>query len=143
MAVIKNTAAIPEIPADFHLLEITDIEVLQLPSYKNPDVIEDRINMQLRVRTEGESDDSFVAWMSAKLGDRAVFGGVTKAVLGFTPKDPEFDTDVLVGRRFKSMTSHNTRGWPTLVPGTAAPEKGTPAKKNGKTALVDLDEPAF
>ena len=32
-------------------------------------------------------------------------------------------TDVLIGRRFRHMTSHNERGWPKLVPGTAAPEK--------------------
>jgi hypothetical protein len=139
MPVIANTAAIPEIPADFHLLEIEDIEVVEGTAYNDPDTPEERLKVQLRVRTPGVSDDSFVVWMSPKLSDKATFGGIVRAVLGATPNDPEFDTDVLIGRRFKHMTGHNERGWPKLVPGTAAPEK----QKTLTLKPVDLGEPGF
>jgi hypothetical protein len=64
--------------------------------------------------------------MSPKLSEKATFGAIVKAIQGSTPTDPEFDTNVLIGRRFKHMVGHNDRGWPKLVPGTAAPE--TPTK---------------
>jgi hypothetical protein len=120
---IANTAVIPQVSADFHLLEIEAIDVVKGPKFGEPDVLEDRIKLQLRVRTRGESDESFVVWMSPKLMEKATFGAIVAAVLGETPRDPQFDTDVLIGKRFRHMTSHNERGWPKLVPGTAAPEK--------------------
>lgn len=143
MVVITNTAAIPDVSADFHLLEIEDIEEVEGQAFNDPDTIETRLKMQLRVRTPGVSDDSFNVWMSPKLGDKAMFGGIVKAILGSTPNDPEFDTDVLIGKRFRHMTSHNDRGWPKLVLGTAAPEKNTPAKKTGKAGQVELGEAPF
>jgi hypothetical protein len=82
--------------------------------------------MQLRVRTPGEPDERFVAWMSPKLSEKATLGAIVLVTLGATPSDSTFDTDMLIGRRFRHMTSHNERGWPKLVPGTAAPEKRAP-----------------
>src|SRR3954468_3408899 len=123
MPLIENTAVIPNVSADFHLLEIEDVETIEGTKYGAPDVPEMRIKMTLRVRTPGEPDESFVAWMSPKLGEKATLGGIVRAALGAEPTDPAFDTDVLIGRVFRQMVSHNERGWPTLVPGTAAPEK--------------------
>ena len=139
MTVIENTAAIPPVEEGFHLLEIEDIEAVEGTKYNEPDVPETRLKVQLRVCTPGESDESFSVWMSPKLGDKATFGAIVQAVLGSTPNDREFNTDVLIGRRFKHMTSHNDRGWPKLVPGTAASEKGRPPKQTP----VDLGEPGF
>ncbi len=141
MPVITNTAAIPEIPADFHLLEIEDIETVEGTAYGDPDTPETRLKVQLRVRTPDVDDESFVVWMSPKLGERSTFGGIALAILGSTPNDPEFDTDILLGRRFRHMTGHNDRGWPKLIPGTAASENGKTPKR--KRSLPDLDEPAF
>ena len=121
MAVIENTTVIPDVPADFHVLEIEDVEAVAGTKYGEPDVPETRIKMTLRVRTPGAPDERFTAWMSAKLGEKATLGAVVRAALGAAPTDPAFDTDVLIGRRFRHMTTHNERGWPTLVPGTAAP----------------------
>lgn len=143
MTVITNTAAIPDIAADFHLLEIEEIDAIEGPTFNDPDRLEIRLKVQLRVRTPGMSDDSFNVWMSPKLGNTATFGSIVKAILGSTPNDPEFDTDVLIGRRFRHMTGHNDRGWPKLVPGTAAPEQGGAAKKADKTPQGDLGEPGF
>jgi hypothetical protein len=128
MAIIENTTVIPDVPADFHLLEIEHVEVTEGTKFGNPDVPETRIKMTLRVRTPGESDESFPAWMSPKLGEKATLGGIVRAVLGAAPADPTFDTDVLIGRVFRQMVTHNDRGWPTLVPGTAAPAKRTPGE---------------
>ncbi len=128
MAIIDNSAVIPNVPAGFHLLEIEDVEVVDGTKYGEPNVPETRIKMTLRVRTPGESDESFTAWMSPKLGEKATLGGIVRAVLGAAPTDPAFDTDVLIGRVFKQMVSHNDRGWPTLVPGTAAPAKRAPGE---------------
>lgn len=123
MPVIENTVSIPDVPADFHVLEIEGIEVVQGTTYNDPDTPETRLKVLLGVRTPGVPNESFTAWMSTKLSDKATFGAIVRAVLGETPRDPQFDTDVLIGKRFRHMTSHNEQGWPKLVPGTAAPEK--------------------
>ena len=123
MPFIANTVVIPQISADFHLLEIEGIDAIEGTAYNDPDTPETRLKVQLRVCTPGEPNESFTAWMSPKLSDKATFGAIVQAVLGAPPRDPQFDTDVLIGRRFRHMTSHNEPGWPKLVPGTAAPEK--------------------
>ena len=128
MPLIENTAVIPKVSADFHLLEIETIEAVEGTKYGEPDVAETRIRMQLRVRTPGEPDESFTAWMSAKLGERAVLGSIVRAALGAAPTEAAFDTDALIGQRFRCMTNHNDRGWPTLVPGTAASAKRAPGE---------------
>jgi hypothetical protein len=89
--------------------------------------------MTLQVRTAGSSDESFTAWMSPKLGEQATLGGIVRAALGAAPTDRSFNTDLLSGRVFRMMVRHNDRGWPTLVPGTAAPEKSKPpTQKQGE-----------
>src|SRR4051794_15854459 len=93
MAIIDNTAQIPNVSADFHLLEIESVEVVDGTKYGKPDVAETRIRMQLRVRTAGEPDESFVVWMSPKLSEKATFGAIVLAALGATPTGSEFDTD--------------------------------------------------
>jgi len=128
MPIIENTAVIPNVSADFHVLEIEDVETIEGTKYGEPDVPETRIKMTLRVRTPGEPDESFTAWMSPKLGEKATLGGIARATLGAAPTDPAFDTDVLIGRVFRQMVGHNDRGWPTLVPGTAAPAKRAPGE---------------
>jgi len=128
LPVIENTAVIPKVSADFHLLEIETIEAVEGTKFGEPDVSETRIRMQLRVRTPGEPDERFVAWMSPKLSEKATLGAIVLATLGAAPSDSTFDTDALIGRRFRHMTSHNERGWPKLVPGTAAPEKRAPGE---------------
>src|SRR5215213_6516472 len=128
MAIIENTAVIPNVSADFHLLEIEDVETTEGTKYGEPDVAETRIRMQLRVRTAVEPDESFVAWMSPRLSEKATLGAIVLATLGSAPTDSTFDTDMLIGRRFRHMTSHNERGWPKLIPGTAAPEKRAPGE---------------
>jgi len=139
MAVIANTAMIPQISADFHLLEVESVEATQGPKFNDPDTLEDRLRVQLRVRTQGESDDSFHVWMSPKLSEQATFGAIVKAILGSTPTEAEFDTDSLIGGRFRSMTSHNDKGWPKLVAGTAAPAKGAVTSKQRE--LVGAEAP--
>ena len=126
MAIIENTSRIPDVPDDFHVLEIEDIETTEGTTYGAPDVPEMRLKMTLRVRTPGAPDERFTAWMSPKLGEKATLGGIVRATLGAAPTDPAFDTDVLIGRVFRQMVSHNDRNWPTLVPGTAAPAKRAP-----------------
>jgi hypothetical protein len=126
MAIIENTAVIPNVSDDFHLLEIEDIETIEGAKYGEPDVPETRVKMTLRVRTPGEADESFTVWMSPKLGEKATLGGIVRAAMGAAPRDATFDTDILIGRVFRQMVSHNDRGWPTLVPGTAAPAKRVP-----------------
>jgi hypothetical protein len=128
MAIIENTARIPAVPADFHVLEIEDVETVASTKFGDPDVPEMRIKMTLRVRTPGAPDECFTVWMSSKLGEKATLGGIVRAVLGAAPRDPAFDTDVLIGRVFRQMVTHNDRGWPTLVPGTAAPAKQAPGE---------------
>jgi hypothetical protein len=123
MPIIENTARIPDVPDDFHVLEIEDIETIEGTKYGGPDVPETRIKMTLRVRTPGAPDESFPAWMSPKLGEKATLGGIVRAALGAAPTDPAFNTDVLIGCVFRMMVTHNERGWPALVPGTAAPAK--------------------
>src|SRR5215212_9505024 len=85
LPVIENTAVIPKVSADFHLLEIETIEAVDGTKYGEPDVAETRIRMQLRVRTAGEPDESFVAWMSPKLSEKATLGAIVMAALGATP----------------------------------------------------------
>ena len=68
MPIIQNTAVIPNVRSDFHLLEIEEIEVVEGTKFGEPDVPEMRVKMSLRVRTPGEPDESFTVWMSAKLG---------------------------------------------------------------------------
>jgi hypothetical protein len=126
MPIIENTAVIPNVSDDFHLLEIEEVETIEGTKYGEPDVPETRIKMALRVRTPGEPDESFTAWMSPKLGEKATLGGIVRAALGAAPRDAAFDTDVLIGRVFRMMVTHNERGWPTLVSGTAAPAKRVP-----------------
>ena len=128
MPTIANTAVIPQVSAEFHLLEIEAIAVVEGTKFGEPDVLEERLKVQLRVRTPGEANETFTAWMSPKLSDQATFGAIVKAILGSTPTDPEFNTDVLLGCRFRHMTTHNERGWPKLVPGTAAPAKHSPGE---------------
>jgi hypothetical protein len=128
MAIIENSAVIPNVPAGFHLLEIEDVEVVDGTKYGEPNVPESRIKMTLRVRTPGESDESFTVWMSPKLGEKATLGGIVRAALGAAPTDPAFDTDVLIGRVFRQMVNHNDRGWPVLLAGTAAPAKRAPGE---------------
>src|SRR5215203_2194767 len=123
MPMIENSAVIPNVLAGFHWLEIENVEVVDGTKYGEPNVPEKRIKMTLRVRTPGESDESFTAWMSSKMGEKATLGGIVRAALGAAPTDPAFDTDVLIRRVFRMMVSHNDRGWPTLVPGTAASAK--------------------
>lgn len=128
MPIIENTAVIPNVSDDFHLLEIEDVETTEGTKFGEPDVPETRIKMTLRVRTPGEPDERFTAWMSAKLGEKATLGGIVRSALGAVPTDPAFDTDVLIGRVFRMMVGRNERGWPTLVPGTAAPAKRVPGE---------------
>jgi hypothetical protein len=128
MPSIENTAVIPNVSDGFHRLEIEDVEVVDGTKYGEPDVPEKRIKMMLRVRTLGEPGESFTVWMSAKLGEKATLGGIVRAALGAAPRDLTFDTDALLGRVFRMMVSHNDRGWPTLVPGTATPEKPAPGE---------------
>ena len=123
VAVIENTARVPEVSADFHILEIEDVTLIDGIKFGTQDVPETRVQMQLRVRTPGESDETFNAFMSTSLGDKATLGGIARAVLGAIPNEHTFDTACLVGGRFKHMVGHNDRGWPKLIPGTAAPEK--------------------
>ena len=85
MAVLENTAAIPDVPADFHLLEIESIDAVEGTAYNDPDTPETRLKVQLRVCTPGVSNESFTAWMSPKLSDKATFGAIVQAVLGATP----------------------------------------------------------
>src|ERR671911_160287 len=107
MAIIENTAIIPNVSDDFHLLEIEDVETIEGTKYGEPDVSETRIKMTLRVRTPGESDESFTVWMSPKLGEKATLGGIVRAALGAAPTDRSFNTDLLIGRLFRMMVSHN------------------------------------
>jgi hypothetical protein len=126
MTIIENTAVIPKVSDDFHVLEIEDVETTEGTRFGEPDVPETRIKITLRVRTPGEPDESFVAWMSPKLGEKATLGGIVRAALGAAPTAPAFDTDLLIGRQFRQMVTHNDRGWPTLVPGTAVSAKLVP-----------------
>jgi hypothetical protein len=128
MAILENTAVIPSVSADFHLLEIETIEAVEGTKYNEPDVPETRIKMTVRVCTPGEAEERFTVWMSPKLGEKATLGGIARAALGVAPTNPAFDTDVLIGRRFRCMTNHNDRGWPVLVAGTAAAAKRAPGE---------------
>lgn len=120
MPVLQVRSTIPDIPPGWHLLEIEDIELTQGPSFDDPTKTEDRLRMQLRIRTPGVNDDSFHVFMSPRFGESATFGGILRAIFGTAPPNGDFDTDLLIGQRFRCMVSHSDKGWPRLVPGTAA-----------------------
>ena len=123
MTLIKNTARVPEVSDDFHTLEVEDVTLIDGIKFGTQDVPETRVQVQLLVRTPGEPDESSNAFMSTSLGDKATLGGIARAILGAIPNEHTFDIACLIGGRFKHMVGHNDRGWPKLIPGTAAPEK--------------------
>lgn len=133
LALIENIPQVPQVAADFHLFEIENVEALDGTKHGAPDVPGTRIKMALRVRTPGEPNETFPVWMSAKLGEKANLGGIIRAALGVAPTTPTFDTDRLLGSLFRHMVTHNDGGWPTLVPGTAAPA----------TRVLDESTPPF
>ena len=121
MAILQNRSTIPDIPSGWHLLEIEDIELTQGTSFDDPTKTEDRLRVQLRIRTPGVDDDSFHVFMSPKFGETATLGAIVRAVFGSAPPNGDFDTDLLVGRRFRHMVGRSDKGWPKLINGTAAP----------------------
>ena len=121
MPILKNQSTIPDIPSGFHLLEIEDIELTQGPSFDDPTKTEDRLRVQLRIRTPGVDDDSFHVFMSPKFGEAAMLGGIIRAIFGAPPPNGDFDTDLLIGQRFRCMVGRTEKGWPKLINGTAAP----------------------
>ena len=60
----REYAAVPDVAANFHTLEIEDLELVDGTAYNDPDTPEQRVKMQLRVRTPTHPDESFVVWMS-------------------------------------------------------------------------------
>ena len=128
MAIIENTAQIPNVSADFHLLEIENVETIEGTKYGEPDVPETRIKMQLRVRTPGEPDESFTAWMSPEARGESHPRRHRLRDPGSCADRPHVRHRCVDWTRFRQMTSHNDRGWPTLVPGTAAPAKRAPGE---------------
>jgi hypothetical protein len=141
---IENNAEIPEVSDDFHELEIEAIELVEGTKYGEPDVPETRVKMQLRVRTPGEEENSFQAWMSQNLGEKATLGAIVRATLGSVPRGG-IDTDDLIGKRFRHMITHNDNGWPKLVAGTAA-SVGRKSKKQQPVLIGaddDVDEAPF
>ena len=124
VAVIENTARVPEVSADFHILEIEDITLIDGIKFGTQDVPETRVQMQLRVRTPGESDETFNACMSTSLGDKATLGGIAQRGLGRDSQRAHVrHRRALSDGGSGTWSSHNERGWPKLVPGTAAPER--------------------
>ena len=121
MVILQNTSTIPDIPPGFHLLEIEDSELTQGPSFDDPTKTEDRLRVQLRIRTPGVEDDSFHVFMSPKFGESATLGGIVRAIFGSAPPNGDFDTDLLIGQRFRHMVGRSDKGWPKLINGTAAP----------------------
>jgi len=121
MPILINRSTIPVIPSGWHVLEIEDIELTQGSSFDDPTKTEDRLRVQLRIRTPGVDDDSFHVFMSPKFGETATLGGIVRAIFGSAPPNGDFDTDLLIGQRFRHMVGHSDKGWPRLVPGTAAP----------------------
>jgi hypothetical protein len=142
MALIENSSEIPEVTEDFHTLAIEFVDLVEGTKYGEPDVPEIRIKMQLRVETPGEEQQRFAVWMSTNTGERATFGSIVRAALGGIPRGG-VETDDLIGKKFRSMVTHNDAGWPKLVPGTAAPM----TTKKGKTLVaaeaVSTEEPPF
>jgi hypothetical protein len=142
MALIENSSEIPEVSEDFHTLAIEFVDLVEGTKYGEPDVPETRIKMQLRVETPGEENTRFAVWMSTNTGERATFGSIVRAALGSVPRGG-VETDDLIGKKFRSMITHNDAGWPKLVPGTAAPV----TLKKGKTLVeavpVEVGEAPF
>jgi hypothetical protein len=124
VVILQNQSTIPDIPPGWHLLEIEDVQLIQGPSFDDPTKTEDRLRVQLRIRTPGVDDDSFHVFMSPKFGEKATLGGIVRAIFGSAPPNGEFDTDLLVGQRFHHMVGRSDKGWPTLINGTAAPVGG-------------------
>ena len=120
MVVLQNTSAIPVIEAGIHTLEIEAIQSVTSPSFDDPTQMEERLKVQLRVRTPGAEDESFSVFMSARLSEKSTLGAIVRAVFGSAPPNGAFDTDLLLGQRFRHMVGHSDKGWPRLVPGTAA-----------------------
>jgi hypothetical protein len=144
---IENNAEIPEVSDDFHELEIEAIELVEGTKYGEPETPETRVKMQLRVRTPGEEENSFQAWMSQNMGEKATLGAIIRAVFGSAPRGG-VDTEDLIGKRFRTMVTHNDTGWPKLVPGTAAPVKAGKAGKGEKQPVLigaddDVEEAPF
>jgi hypothetical protein len=121
VVILLNQSTIPDIPTGWQILEIEGIELTQGPSYDDPTKPEDRLRVQLRIRTPGVDDDSFHVFMSPRFGESATFGGILRAIFGTAPPNGDFDTDLLIGQRFRCMVSHSDKGWPKLIHGTAAP----------------------
>jgi hypothetical protein len=126
MVVLHNTSAIPAIEAGFHTLEIEDVQPVSSPSFDDPTQMEERLKVQLRVRTHGVADESFSVFMSPRLSEKATLGAIVRAVFGSAPPNGDFDTDLLIGQRFRHMVGHSDKGWPRLVPGTAASASESP-----------------
>ena len=120
MPMIDNTAVRPDVKAGFHTLQIEDVDLVDGTKY-GTDEPEPRIRMTLRVRTPDEPQERFVAWMSARLSDKATLGCIVAAIFGSTPTDRQFDTDLLLNQEFRHMVTINDQGWPKLTSGTAAP----------------------
>ena len=144
MAIIENTAERPDITAGFHTLAVEFVELEEGTKYGEPDVPETRVKMQLRVETPDEPQETFTAWMSQSLGEKATLGCIVRAALGNTAVGygQAFDTDDLIGKKFQHMIQINENGWPRLVSGTAAPV--TPKRRGKKTdeqpAATSLEE---
>ena len=141
MPVIENSVSIPAISATFHTLQVEGVDAVIGSKYAEPETPETRLRVTLRVKTPGESGETFTTWMSTSLSERATFGSIVKAILGETPTEDTFDTDRLLGGRFRCMVGHNERQWPRLINGTVGPAVDTPAK-SANTAEPTL-EPSF
>jgi hypothetical protein len=113
---IKNTSKIPQVPASFHVLEVEDVELVESKSFDDPTTLEERLKIQLRVRTPGVDDESFYAFMAPKTSPKATFGKLLRACLGNVPADDMIDAAAIVGQRFAAMTGHTENGWPRLIP---------------------------
>jgi hypothetical protein len=119
--VLQIRSTIPDIPTGWQILEIEGIELTQGPSFDDPAKTEDRLRVQLRIRTPGVNDDSFHVFMSPKFGESAMLGSIVRAIFGSAPPNGDFDTDLLIGQRFGCMVGRTDKGWPKLIHGTAAP----------------------
>jgi hypothetical protein len=126
MPIVQNTSLAPEVKPDFHILRILAIEEVEDPSYDDPNVLEPRLKVLLRVETPNHEPVSFHVWMSPKTSEKSTFGAILAAVLGGPLRAPEINTDEILGRVFGSMATVSDRGWPRLVSGTAAPAPSEP-----------------
>jgi hypothetical protein len=120
MAVIENNALRPDVQAGFHQLKIEAVELVDGTRFGS-DEPEQRIKLTLRVLTPDHPPECFVAFMSAKLGEKATLGSIVRAIFGSTPTDRTVDTDLLLNQAFRHMVTINDEGWPRLTSGTAAP----------------------